>query len=135
MSFALALDAAVEALRSRRTAPAKVTAEERLSKQRLVLVVPYALALVAAVGALGSRRTAPAKVTGKEGLASRDAQARVVAEAKLSAKTCALSANRGLSSLASESRPLIIGSARRRRGRGGAWRDAKCCGTGDNSAA
>ena len=57
MSFALALDAAVGALRSRRTAPAKVTA-----KERLVLVVPYALALVAAVGALRSRRTAPAKV-------------------------------------------------------------------------
>ena len=33
MSFALALDAAVGALRSRRTAPAKVTAEERLSEQ------------------------------------------------------------------------------------------------------
>ena len=56
-------------------------------------------------------------------------QARVVAEAELSAKTCALSANRGLSSLASEGRPLIFGSARRRRGRGGAWRDAKCCGS------
>ena len=68
----LALDAAVRALRSRRTAPAKVTAKERLSEQRLVLVVPYALALVAAVGALRSRRMAPAKVTGKEGLASRD---------------------------------------------------------------
>ena len=48
-------------------------------------------------------------------------QARVVAEAELSAKTCALSANRGLSSLASESRPLIFGSARRRRRRGGAY--------------
>ena len=118
VSFALALDAAIGALRSRRTAPAKVTAEERLSEQRLVLVVPYALALVAAVGALRSRRTAPAKVTGKEGSASRDAQARVVAEAKLSAKTCALSENRGLSSLASESRPLIFCSARTRRGRG-----------------
>ena len=57
--------------------------------------------------ALRSRRTAPAKVTGKKGLASRelasrDVQARVVAEAELSAKTCAFSANRGLSSLASE---------------------------------
>ena len=73
MSFALALDAAVGALRSRRTAPAKVTAEERLSEQRLgQLVVPYALALVAAVGALRSRRTAPSKVTGKNGLASRE---------------------------------------------------------------
>ena len=105
-------------MRSRRTAPAKVTAEERLSEQRLILVVPYALALVAAVGALRSRRTAPAKVTGKEGLASRelsasrDAQARVVAEAELSAKTCTLSVNCGLSSLASESRSLIFGSAR-----------------------
>ena len=68
-------------------------------------------------------------------LASRDAQARVVAEAELSAKTCALSANRGLSSLASESRPLIFGSARRRSRRGGACRDAKCCGAGDSSAA
>ena len=43
--------------------------------------------------------------------------------------------NRGLSSLALESPPLIFGFARRRRGRGGAWRDAKCCGAGDNSAA
>ena len=91
--------------------------------------------------ALRSRRTAPAKVSGKKGLASRglsanlvsrDVQARVVAEAERSAKTRALSANRGLSSLASESPPLIFGSARRRRGRGGAWRDAKCCGAGDN---
>ena len=72
MSFALALAAAVGAMRSRRTAPAKVTAEERLSEQRLVLVVPYALALGAAVGALRSCRTARAKVTGKEGLASRE---------------------------------------------------------------
>ena len=73
MSFALALDAAVGALRSRRTAPAKVTAEKRLSEQRLrQLVVPCALALVAAVGALRSRRTAPSKVTGKNGLASRE---------------------------------------------------------------
>ena len=47
---------------------------------------------------------------GGYGLASIDAQARVVAEAELSAKTCALSVNRGLSSLASESRPLIFGS-------------------------
>ena len=47
--------------------PTWVTVEEKLSEQRLVLVVPYALALVAAVGALRSRRTAPAKVTGKEG--------------------------------------------------------------------
>ena len=69
------------------------------------------------------------------GSRTRDAQARVVAEAELSAKTCVLSANRGLSSLASESRPLIFGSARRRRGRGGAWRDATCCGTGDNNSA
>ena len=69
MSFVLALDATVGALRSRRTAPAKITAEERLSEQRLVLVVPYALALVAAVGALRSHRPAPTKVTGKEGLA------------------------------------------------------------------
>ena len=69
---------------------------------------------------------------GGYGLASRDVQAKVVAEAERSAKTCALSANRGLSSLASESLPLIFGSARRRRGRGGAWRDAKCCGAGDN---
>ena len=52
---------------------------------------------------------------GGYGLASRDVQARIVAEAELSVKTCALSANRGLSSLASESRPLIFGSARRRR--------------------
>ena len=66
---------------------------------------------------------------------SRDAQARVVAEAELSAKTCALSANRGLSSLESESRPLIFGSAPRRPGRGGACRDAKCCSAGDSSAA
>ena len=72
---------------------------------------------------------------GGYGLASRDAQASVVADAELSAKPCALSANRGLSSLASESRPLIFGSARRRRGRGGACRDAKCCGAGDSSAA
>ena len=55
---------------------------------------------------------------GGYGLASRDVQARVVAEAELSAKTCALSANRGLSSLASEGRPLIFDSAHRRRGRG-----------------
>ena len=115
--------------------------EPYVDKPGLVPVGPYALALVAAAGALRSRRTAPAKVTGKEGLASgeflasRDAQARVVAEAELSAKTCALSANRGLSNLGSESRPLIFGSARRRRGRGGAWRDAKCCGAGDISAA
>ena len=47
---------------------------------------------------------------GGYGLASRDAQARVVAEAEPTAKTCALSTNRGLSSLASESRPLIFGS-------------------------
>ena len=73
MSLVLALEAAVGALRSRRTAPAKVTAEERLSDQRLgQLVVLYALALVAAVGALRSRRTPPGKVTGKKGLASRD---------------------------------------------------------------
>ena len=77
MSFALALVAAVGALRSRRTAPAKVTAEERLSERRLILVVPYALALVAAVGALRSRRTAPAKITGKEGLASRELSAKL----------------------------------------------------------
>ena len=64
---------------------------------------------------------------------SRDAQAKVVAEAELPAKTCALSANRGLSRLASERQPLIFGSARRRRGRGGACRDAKCCGAGDSS--
>ena len=68
MSFALALDAAVGALHSRRTAPATVTAEGRLSEQRLVLVVPYALALVAAVGALRSRRTVPAEVTAEERL-------------------------------------------------------------------
>ena len=68
-------------------------------------------------------------------LASRDVQARVGAKAELTAKTCALSANRGLSSLASESRPLIFGSARRRRGRAGAWGDAKRCGAGDRSAA
>ena len=67
-----ALDAAVGALRSRMTAPAKVTPEERLSEHRLgQLVVPYALGRVAAVGALHSGRTAPAKVTGKKGLASR----------------------------------------------------------------
>ena len=86
--------------------------------------------------ALRSRRTAPVKVTGKKGLASRGlsanlasrgVQARVVAEAERSAKTCGMSANRGLSSLASESPPLIFGSACRRRARGGAWRDA-----GDN---
>ena len=84
MSFALALDAAVGALRSRRTVPtkvtwtvpAKVTAEETLCEQRLgQLVVPYALVLVAAVGALRSRRTAPAKVTWKKGLASRELSA------------------------------------------------------------
>ena len=57
-------------------------------------------------------------------LASRNAQAKVVAEAELPAKTSALSANRGLSRLASERQPLIFGSARRRRGRGGACRDA-----------
>ena len=68
------------------------------------------------------------RVEGGCGLASRDVQARVVAEAELSATICALSANRGLSSLASEGRPLTFGSARRRRGRGGAWRDAKCWG-------
>ena len=72
---------------------------------------------------------------GGYGLASRDAQAKLVAEAELSAKTCASSANCGLSSLALESRPLIFGSACTRRGRGGAWRDAKCCGGGDNLAA
>ena len=79
MSFALALDAAVGALRSRRTAPAKVTAEEGLQgEQRLgQLVEPYALALVAAVGALRSRRTAPAKVAGKKGLASRECSAQL----------------------------------------------------------
>ena len=85
VSFAVALDAAVGALRSRRTAPAKVTAEERLSEQRLVLVVPYALALVAAVGALRSCRTAPAKVTGKEGLASRELSAKL----EISEQRCA----------------------------------------------
>ena len=78
VSFAPRVDAAVGALRSRRTAPAKVTAEERLTEQRLgQLVVPYALALVAAVGALRSRRTAPAKVTGKKGLASRELYAKL----------------------------------------------------------
>ena len=76
MSFAIPLDAAVGALRSRRMAPAQVTAEERLSEQRLgQLVVPYALAIVAAVGALRSRRTAPSKGTGKNGLASRELSA------------------------------------------------------------
>ena len=45
----------------------------------------FALALVAAVGALLSRRTAPAKVSEQKG-ASRKAQAKVVAEAELSAK-------------------------------------------------
>ena len=104
----------------------------------------YALALVAAVGALRSRRTAPAKVTGKKGLASRelyaktrdfasrDAQAKVVAEAELSAKTSPLSANRGLSRLASQRQPLIVGSARRQRGRGGACGDAKGYGTSES---
>ena len=72
------VDAGVGALRSRRTVPAKVTAEERLSEQRLgQLVVPYALELVAAVEALRSRRTAPAKVTGKKGLASRELYAKL----------------------------------------------------------
>ena len=47
-------------------------------------------------------------------------------------KTCALSANRGLSRLASERQPLIFGSARRQRGRGGACHDAKRCGAGDS---
>ena len=76
MSFALALDAAVGALRSRRTVPAKVTAEERLSEQRLgQLVVQNALALGTSARALRSRRTAPSKVTGKNGLASRELSA------------------------------------------------------------
>ena len=110
----------------------------------------FALALVAAVGGLLSRRTAPAKVSEQKG-ASRHALAKVVAEAELSANfseqrctskggggdrancnTCVLSANRGLSRLASERQPLIFGSARRQCGRGGACRDAKSCGTGDS---
>ena len=46
----------------------------------------------------------------------------MVAEAELSAKTSALSANRGLSRLASQRQPLVFGSARRQRGREGACR-------------
>ena len=111
----------------------------------------FTLALVAAVGALLSRRKAPAKVSVQKG-ASRKAQAKVVAEAepffsnfseqrcasqgggggRAICKTCALSADRGLSRLASERQPLIFGSARRQRGRGGACRDANCCGAGDS---
>ena len=88
--------------------------------------------------ALRSRRTAPAKVTGKKGLASRELSEQRCASqggggGRASAKTCALSVNHGLSRLASERKPLIFGSARRRRGRGGACRDAECYGAGDIS--
>ena len=61
MSFAL--DAAVGALRSRRTAPAKVTAKERLSEQRTFCKT-------------------------RAILASRDAQAKVVAEASYMQNLC-----------------------------------------------
>ena len=60
MSLALVLDAAVGALHSRRTAAAKVTAEERLSDQRVFCKT-------------------------RVKLARRNAQSRVVAEAELSA--------------------------------------------------
>ena len=66
MPFALALVAAVGALRSRRTASAKVTAEERLGEQRC-----------ASVGSGGGRVFCKA---------SGDAQAKVVAEAELSSE-------------------------------------------------
>ena len=50
----------------------------------------FVLALVAAVGALRSRRTTPARVTAEGGSASRKAQAKLTAEARLSANLCFL---------------------------------------------
>ena len=97
MSFALALDAAVGALRSRRTAPAKVTAEERLSEQRLGQLVVrsraccrcWSVALSQDGASQGNREERLSEQRAfckpRARLARRNAQARVVAEAEVSA--------------------------------------------------